>query len=90
MLIQRLITDRVSAVAQPPTTQLLLLLMTGRPTGSLHDFLASKMNEKALNKWEGTTVQALERLRACTFTSIEPAMERAIFLLDEIRAWAEW
>jgi hypothetical protein len=81
---------RFFAVMQSPVTQLLLLLTTGRPSRSLHDFLASKMNEKAFSKWETTTSSALDQLKKCTFMSIEPAMEHSILLLDELKAWAMW
>ncbi|KAI5476372.1 anaphase-promoting complex component Cut20/Apc4 [Pseudohyphozyma bogoriensis] len=74
----------------PPITQLLLLLLHGRPSKALHDFLASKMNERVLTKWEGATSTALERLRMVTFMSIAPAIEHVVLLLDELRAWAAW
>ncbi|CEQ38948.1 SPOSA6832_00426 [Sporobolomyces salmonicolor] len=86
------ITDvsRPHGVAHPPATQLLLLLLTGRPTRALHDFLASKMNERGLVKWEQAMALALERLKKVGWMSVEPAMERAVLLLLEIEAWARW
>ncbi|GAA5894244.1 hypothetical protein JCM5296_004693 [Sporobolomyces johnsonii] len=86
------ITDvsRPHGVAHPPATQLLLLLLTGRPTRALHDFLASKMNERGLVKWEQAMALALERLKKVGWMSVEPAMERAVLLLLEMEAWARW
>ncbi|KAK4058070.1 hypothetical protein OIO90_000809 [Microbotryomycetes sp. JL221] len=75
------------AVTQPPTTQLLWLLTTGKPSQSLSDFLTSKMNERSLDKWINTTEQTLSKLRKSTLMSIEPAIERIIIILDEIKAW---
>lgn len=66
-----------------------MLLMTGRPSRALHDFLASKMNERALNKWENVTATALAGIKSM-FVSLSPATERSILLLDEIRAWGIW
>lgn len=80
----------LSPVTHPPVTQLHLLLVTGRPTRSLHDFLASKLNERGLFKWEQAMATALERLREVTWTSLVPALERTIVLLQEIDAWARW
>lgn len=74
----------------PPTTQLHLLLLTGRPTRALHDFLASKMNERGLVKWEQAMGLALERARRVGWVSVAPAMERVVVLLREVDAWARW
>ncbi|TKA55383.1 hypothetical protein B0A53_02307 [Rhodotorula sp. CCFEE 5036] len=88
--------QRISDVSRPhgvthaPVTQLHLLLVTGRPTRSLHDFLASKLNERGLVKWEQAMSSALERLREVTWTSLVPALERSILLLREVDAWARW
>ncbi|KAL8283158.1 hypothetical protein RQP46_005936 [Phenoliferia psychrophenolica] len=82
--------SKAQATPQTPITQLLLLLMTGRASSALHDFLASKMNERVLAKWEATTATALEKLRHAAFASVGPAIERAVVLLDEILAWSSW
>ncbi|GAA5923221.1 uncharacterized protein JCM15063_003574 [Sporobolomyces koalae] len=82
--------SRPQGVVLPPTTQLHLLLMTGRPTRSLHDFLASKMNERGLVKWEQEMGIALDRMKRVGWMSVVPALERAIILLLEVDAWARW
>lgn len=48
------------------------------------------MNERALTKWESTTVTALEKLKAVTFQSVTPAVEHVILLLEEVKSWADW
>ncbi|GAA5876329.1 hypothetical protein JCM3774_003724 [Rhodotorula dairenensis] len=82
--------SRPHGVTHTPITQLHLLLVTGRPTRSLHDFLASKLNERGLFKWEQAMSTALERLREVTWTSLVPALERTLLLIQEIDAWARW
>ncbi|GAA6058705.1 hypothetical protein JCM10212_003393 [Sporobolomyces blumeae] len=88
--------QRVADVSRPqgvtlaPVDQLHLLLVTGRPTRSLHDFLASKMNERGLAKWEQAMDVALERMKRVGWMSVEPAMERVIILLLEVDGWARW
>ncbi|GAA5908343.1 uncharacterized protein JCM6883_004356 [Sporobolomyces salmoneus] len=82
--------SRPQGVVLPPSTQLHLLLMTGRPTRSLHDFLASKMNERGLVKWEQEMGLALDRMKRVGWMSVVPALERTIVLLLEVDAWARW
>ncbi|GAA6011335.1 hypothetical protein JCM8202_003987 [Rhodotorula sphaerocarpa] len=82
--------SRPHAVTQAPATQLHLLLVTGRPTRALHDFLASKLNERGLVKWEQAMAAALERLREVGWMSVTPALERVVLLLREVDAWARW
>ncbi|GAA5926463.1 hypothetical protein JCM3775_001025 [Rhodotorula graminis] len=82
--------SRPHGVTTPPTTQLHLLLLTGRPTRALHDFLASKMNERGLVKWEQAMGLALERSRRVGWVSVATAMERVVVLLREVDAWARW
>ncbi|CDR39216.1 RHTO0S04e02916g1_1 [Rhodotorula toruloides] len=82
--------SRPHGVTTPPTTQLHLLLLTGRPTRSLHDFLASKMNERVLVKWEQAMGAALERLRKVAWMSVIPALERIVVMLKEVEAWSLW
>ncbi|GAA5914814.1 hypothetical protein JCM8208_005711 [Rhodotorula glutinis] len=82
--------SRPHGVTTPPATQLHLLLLTGRPTRALHDFLASKMNERGLVKWEQAMGLALERSRRVGWVSVATAMERVVILLREVDAWARW
>ncbi|PRQ72613.1 Anaphase-promoting complex, cyclosome, subunit 4-domain containing protein [Rhodotorula toruloides] len=82
--------SRPHGVTTPPTTQLHLLLLTGRPTRSLHDFLASKMNERVLVKWEQAMGAALERLRKVAWMSVVPALEKIVVMLKEVEAWTLW
>lgn len=67
-----------------------MLLATGRASPALHDYLSSKMNERSLNKWESSTADVLARLKNCLWMDVCPAIERAILLLDELKAWSKW
>lgn len=77
-------------VVIPPATQLHLLLVTGQPTRSLHDFLASKMNERGLVKWEQEMGLSLDKMKRVGWMSVVPALERTVILLLEVDAWARW
>ncbi|GAA6032826.1 hypothetical protein JCM8097_000815 [Rhodosporidiobolus ruineniae] len=80
--------SRPHGISHSPPTQLLLLLLTGRPLPSLHDFLASKMNERGLVKWESAMGVALDKLRRAAAESVGPAGERVVVGLVEARGWA--
>ncbi|GAA5995013.1 uncharacterized protein JCM10292_004488 [Rhodotorula paludigena] len=82
--------SRPNGVTAPPITQLHLLLVTGRPLAGVHEFLASKMNERALAKWEQAMALALERLRVACWMSVGAACERVVVMLREVYAWARW
>ncbi|GAA5850232.1 hypothetical protein JCM8547_001052 [Rhodosporidiobolus lusitaniae] len=82
--------SRPHGITHPPHLQLLLLLTTGRPSASLHDFLASKMNERGLVKWEFAMSAALGRLRSVGWTSLAPACERVVVMIEEVLAWSSW
>ncbi|GAA5877038.1 hypothetical protein JCM16303_006141 [Sporobolomyces ruberrimus] len=82
--------SRPQGVVIPPATQLHLLLVTGQPTRSLHDFLASKMNERGLVKWEQEMGLSLDKMKRVGWMSVVPALERTVILLLEVDAWARW
>ncbi|SCZ90941.1 BZ3500_MvSof-1268-A1-R1_Chr1-3g02404 [Microbotryum saponariae] len=82
--------SKAHSITTSPITQLLLLLLTGRPSAALHDFLASKMNEKSLSKWQGSMAQVLQRLKSVPYMSLQPAIERTVLLWEEVESWAMW
>ncbi|BGP12724.1 hypothetical protein JCM10213v2_000641 [Rhodosporidiobolus nylandii] len=86
------VTDvaRPHGVTTPPPTLLLHLLLTGRPPPALAHFLASKMNERGLLKWEGEMSAALKRLRGACWMSVVPALERVVLMCMEAEGWGRW
>lgn len=77
----------------PPVTQLLLLLLAGRTGPTLQDFLSSKMNERALAKWESATNSSFEKFKQFAGLGVGGLgimLERIVLALDEMRAWAQW
>ncbi|GAA5976800.1 hypothetical protein JCM11641_000875 [Rhodosporidiobolus odoratus] len=86
------ITDvaRPHGITTPPPTLLLTLLLTGRPSPALADFLSSKMNERGLIKWEQQMTVALERLRGVGWKHVGPGLERVVVLLREGEGWGRW
>ncbi|GAA5835238.1 hypothetical protein JCM11251_006654 [Rhodosporidiobolus azoricus] len=82
--------SRPHGVLAPPGTQLLTLLVTGRASAALSDFLSSKMNERGLGKWEQAMGSALEKLRRVGWMNVTPALERGVILLMELEGWTRW
>ncbi|KAH7345021.1 anaphase-promoting complex, cyclosome, subunit 4-domain-containing protein [Rhizoctonia solani] len=75
-----------------PIAQLTLLLLTGRATDSLQDFLGGggKLTDRSINHWEQMVSHALIRIRDYASQRIAPAAERMVITLEEIRGWAAW
>ncbi|KAJ1311465.1 hypothetical protein OPQ81_009954 [Rhizoctonia solani] len=75
-----------------PVAQLTLLLLTGRATDSLQDFLGGggKLTDRSINHWEQMVSHALIRMRDYASQRIAPAAERMVIVLEEIRGWAAW
>ncbi|KAH8102650.1 anaphase-promoting complex, cyclosome, subunit 4-domain-containing protein [Cristinia sonorae] len=66
------------------------LLVTGRATESLSDFLGSsdQMSERGIQKWESAILEALVRIRDYSEKLLTPAAERLYILTTEVRGWA--
>ncbi|KAG6911951.1 hypothetical protein DXG01_000199 [Tephrocybe rancida] len=67
------------------------LLVTGRATDSLLDFLGSgeQMSERGIQKWESTMTEALIKLRDYSEKRIAPACQRLHLVLEELQGWAQ-
>ncbi|CUA76703.1 Anaphase-promoting complex subunit 4 [Rhizoctonia solani] len=79
-------------VTRGPIAQLTLLLLTGRATDPLQDFLGGggKLTDRSINHWEQIVSHALIRMRDYASQRIVPAAERMVIVLEEIRGWAAW
>ncbi|GLB36171.1 putative DEAD-domain-containing protein [Lyophyllum shimeji] len=67
------------------------LLVTGRASDSLLDFLGSgdQLSERGIQKWESTMTEALVKLRDYSEKRIAPACQRLHLVLEEIQGWAQ-
>ncbi|KAG8745697.1 hypothetical protein FRC10_007177 [Ceratobasidium sp. 414] len=75
-----------------PVAELTLLLLTGRATDSLQDFLGGggKLTDRSVNHWEQMVSHALIKMRDYAGRRLAPAAERLVAVLEEIRGWAAW
>ncbi|KAG8749869.1 hypothetical protein FRC12_013186, partial [Ceratobasidium sp. 428] len=86
---KRTSNDRVTL---GPVAELTLLLLTGRATDSLQDFLGGggKLTDRSVNHWEQMVSHALIKMRDYAGRRLAPAAERLVVVLEEIRGWAAW
>ncbi|KAG6851048.1 hypothetical protein H0H93_002940 [Arthromyces matolae] len=67
------------------------LLVTGRASESLLDFLGSaeQMSERGIQKWESAMTDALAKMRDYSEQRITPACQRLHIILEEVQGWAQ-
>ncbi|ESK88893.1 anaphase-promoting complex component cut20 apc4 [Moniliophthora roreri MCA 2997] len=73
-----------------PVLDLTTLLVTGRASESLADFLGSgeQMSERGIQKWESTVGEALIKLRDYSDRRLSPACQRLHIVLEEVNGWS--
>ncbi|KAF9044704.1 hypothetical protein BDZ89DRAFT_1155514 [Hymenopellis radicata] len=73
-----------------PILDLTSLLLTGRSSPALADFMGSgeQMSERGLQKWETAMTEALIKLRDFSEKRIAPACQRIHLVLEEIQGWS--
>lgn len=67
------------------------LLVTGRVSESLADFLGSgdQMSDRGIQKWDSTVTEALIKLRDFSEKRVAPACQRIVLVLQEVLGWAQ-
>ncbi|KAK7064216.1 DEAD-domain-containing protein [Favolaschia claudopus] len=77
---------------QEPTAMLDLtcLLVTGRSSEALSDFLGSaeQMSERGIQKWESSVTEAIAKLRDFSEKRVAPACQRLHLILEEVLGWS--
>ncbi|KAG6899924.1 hypothetical protein C0993_005314 [Termitomyces sp. T159_Od127] len=83
--------DHFGQIQPNAILDLTTLLVTGRATDSVLDFLGSgeQMSERGILKWESTMTEALAKLRDYSEKRITPACQRLHLVLEEIQGWAQ-
>ncbi|THV04922.1 hypothetical protein K435DRAFT_835171 [Dendrothele bispora CBS 962.96] len=73
-----------------PILDLTKLLVTGRASEALSDFLGSgeQMGERGLRKWESTVTEALVKIRDYSEKRLAPACQRLYLVLAEVKGWS--
>ncbi|KAL1737184.1 anaphase-promoting complex, cyclosome, subunit 4-domain-containing protein [Schizophyllum commune] len=67
------------------------LLVTGKCTESLLDFLASSehTSDRALQRWDSAVTEALTKLRDTSERRIAPACQRLHLIMEEVLGWSQ-
>lgn len=70
---------------------LTMLLVTGRASEALADYLGSneQMSERGIMKWDQTVSEALVKLRDYSEKRLTPACQRLHLLLEEVMGWSQ-
>ncbi|KAJ6509555.1 anaphase-promoting complex, cyclosome, subunit 4-domain-containing protein, partial [Mycena vitilis] len=78
---------------QEPTAilDLTCLLLTGRASEALSDFLGSgeQMSERGIQKWESSVTEAIVKLRDFSEKRVAPACQRLHLVLEEVLGWSQ-
>ncbi|KAJ7706158.1 anaphase-promoting complex, cyclosome, subunit 4-domain-containing protein [Mycena rosella] len=66
------------------------LLLTGRASEALLDFLGSseQMSERGIQKWETSVTEAIVKLRDFSEKRVAPACQRLHLILEEVLGWS--
>ncbi|CED84140.1 Anaphase-promoting complex (APC), subunit 4 [Phaffia rhodozyma] len=73
-----------------PPTDLTRLLMIGRGSDSITNFIGGQLTSRSLGRWESSTLNSLMAIQNACYQNIVPAFERIIIFLDEIFGWSRW
>ncbi|KAJ6575135.1 anaphase-promoting complex, cyclosome, subunit 4-domain-containing protein [Mycena capillaripes] len=78
---------------QEPTAilDLTCLLLTGRASEALSDFLGSgeQMSERGIQKWESSVTEAIVKLRDFAEKRVAPACQRLHLIMEEVLGWSQ-
>ncbi|KAG7099237.1 hypothetical protein E1B28_001101 [Marasmius oreades] len=74
-----------------PVLNLTTLLVTGRASEALSDFLGSgeQMSERGIQKWESTVTEALVKIRDYSEKRLSPACQYLYVVLEEVSGWSK-
>ncbi|CAL1695872.1 unnamed protein product [Somion occarium] len=83
--------DQFGELEPNPMVDLTYLLVTGRTSDPLSDYLGSgeQMSERGILKWDQTVSEALVKLRDYSEKRLIPACQRIHLLLEETLGWSQ-
>jgi hypothetical protein len=66
------------------------LLMTGRPSPSIDQYLQSELGRQGLKSWVSTSKAAYTNIHKVTFECLLPGCERLLIHLSDILGCSRW
>ncbi|KAF9214555.1 Anaphase-promoting complex subunit 4 [Podila verticillata] len=73
-----------------PTAEFSHLLLTGRPSVSMDQYLQQELGHHGVKRWDKSGKAAYENLRKVAFECLLPACERLVVHMTDILAYSRW
>ncbi|KAG0099379.1 Anaphase-promoting complex subunit 4 [Podila epicladia] len=76
--------------SREPTTEFSQLLLTGRPSVSMDQYLQHELGHHGVKRWDKSGKAAYENMRKVAFECLLPACERLVVHMTDILAYSRW
>ncbi|KAF9954838.1 anaphase promoting complex subunit 4 [Mortierella alpina] len=86
--VQQNLTDNGEMTT--PTHEFVQMLMTGRPSSSLDQYLQHELSHHGLKRWEKSAKAAYANMQRVAFECIIPACERLLIHLSDVLGCSRW
>ncbi|CAO3567166.1 unnamed protein product, partial [Mortierella alpina] len=86
--VQQNLTDNGEMTS--PTHEFVQMLMTGRPSSSLDQYLQHELSHHGLKRWEKSAKAAYANMQRVAFECIIPACERLLIHLSDVLGCSRW
>ncbi|OAQ33214.1 hypothetical protein K457DRAFT_122904 [Linnemannia elongata AG-77] len=77
-------------VTTTPTYEFIQMLLTGRPSESMEQYLQQELNTHDLKRWDKSVKAAYKNLQRVAFESLLPACERLMVILSDLLGFSRW
>ncbi|KAF9960280.1 anaphase promoting complex subunit 4 [Mortierella alpina] len=86
--VQQNLTDNGEMTS--PTHEFVQMLMTGRPSSSLDQYLQHELSHHGLKRWEKSAKAAYANMQRVAFECLMPACERLLIHLSDVLGCSRW
>lgn len=66
------------------------MLLTGRPSESMGQYLQQELNTHDLKRWDKSVKAAYKNLQRIAFECLLPACERLLVILSDLLGFSRW
>ncbi|KAH7049737.1 anaphase-promoting complex, cyclosome, subunit 4-domain-containing protein [Linnemannia elongata] len=77
-------------VTTTPTYEFIQMLLTGRPSESMEQYLQQELNTHDLKRWDKSVKAAYKNLQRVAFECLLPACERLMVILSDLLGFSRW
>ncbi|KAF9124519.1 Anaphase-promoting complex subunit 4 [Mortierella sp. GBA39] len=77
-------------VTTTPTYEFIQMLLTGRPSESMGQYLQQELNTHDLRRWDKSVRAAYKNLQRVAFECLLPACERLLVILSDLLGFSRW